>query len=289
MNDRDMRTIKSARRVLEILEYFDQRRRHATVMELSRAFNYPQSSTSELLRCLTRLGYLHYNRYRRTYSPTARVALLGSWVEPNLFRGGTVLTALDRIADTIGETVVLSTASNYIVQHLHVLQGEGEDAVPEQAGATETLLHSAIGRLLLSSFDEKMIRSALHRLNAEEADPGRRVNVVETIEELRALRAKGWIVDENARGEGVGIVSVLLPLRRGTERLALSVLASSAVVREQAEQIIGIVGEEGAELFGDRKIVMVEPPVETPAPPAPPTVSPASRPAPTRHPRPLYA
>ena len=64
-------------------------------MDLSRSLEYPQSSTSELLRCLTRLGYLHYNRYRRTFSPTARVALLGSWVEPTLFRGGTVLTMDD--------------------------------------------------------------------------------------------------------------------------------------------------------------------------------------------------
>src|SRR5207253_1159749 len=105
MNTKDMRTIKSAHRVLEILEYFDREHRTATVMDLSRSLAYPQSSTSELLRCLTALGYLHYNRYRRTYSPTARVALLGSWVDPTLFRGGTVLTALDRVADRVGETV----------------------------------------------------------------------------------------------------------------------------------------------------------------------------------------
>src|SRR5947207_15104266 len=160
LNAKDLRTIQSARRVLEILEYFDQTHRTATVMDLSRSLDYPQSSTSELLRCLTRLGYLYYNRYRRTYSPTARVALLGSWVEPALFRGGAVLTALDRIADTIGETVVLSTASNYVVQHLHVVEGAGEHAVLEHAGATEKLLHCSPGRLLLSSFEDAHIRSA---------------------------------------------------------------------------------------------------------------------------------
>lgn len=90
------RTIKSAHRVLEILEYFDQDRRVATVMEMSRTLNYPQSSTSELLRCLTRLGYLHYNRVRRTYSPTARVALLGAWVKPSLFRADRCCPRLTR-------------------------------------------------------------------------------------------------------------------------------------------------------------------------------------------------
>ena len=151
MNSKDLRTIKSAHRVLEILEYFDRKHATATVMDLSRSLSYPQSSTSELLRCLTRLGYLHYDRYRRTYSPTARVALLGAWVEPSLFRGGAVLTALDRVSTSIGETVVLSTATGYVVQHLHVVDGTVENAVTEQTGHTESLLHSPQGKLLLSS------------------------------------------------------------------------------------------------------------------------------------------
>lgn len=254
MGAQDVRSIKSAHRVLEILEFFDLNHRTATVMDLSRALGYPQSSTSELLRCLTRLGYLHYNRYRRTYGPTARVALLGSWVEPSLFRGGAVLTAIDRIAQSIGETVLLSTAANYIVQHLHVVVGEGEDAVIEHAGAVEKILHNPIGRLILSSFNDQMIRSALHRLNAEEDDPSNHVRIAEEAEELRALRSRGWIVDANAYNDGTGVVSVLLPLRRGTERLALSVRAKSEVIEQRASEIIWIITEQGGEIIPERVV-----------------------------------
>ena len=267
LNAKDLRTIKSARRVLEILEYFDRTHRTATVMDLSRSLDYPQSSTSELLRCLTRLGYLYYNRYRRTYSPTARVALLGSWVEPALFRGGAVLTALDRIADTIGETVVLSTASNYVVQHLHVVEGAGDDAIVEHAGATEKLLHCPQGRLLLSSFEDGHIRSALHRLNAEEEDPAHCVHMGEAMEEIHRLRAQGWIVDEHARGEDVGVIAVLLPVRRGMERLVLSVLARGEIVRERAEEIVAIVQEQGEDIFPERGPVAAAP---SPIPGRPP-------------------
>lgn len=244
MNNKDMRTIKSAHRVLEILEYFDREHRTATVMDLSRSLAYPQSSTSELLRCLTRLGYLHYNRYRRTFSPTARVALLGSWVEPTLFRGGTVLTALDRVADCVGETVVLSTAANYQVQHLHVVDGTGENAVAEHAGHAEPLLHSPQGRLILSSYQDAHIRSAVHRLNAEETDPERRVRVPEMQEELNRLRTQGWVIQPDARGDGTGVVAVLLPPRKGMERLALSVLASNEVIAARGEDILDIMLEQ---------------------------------------------
>lgn len=243
MSNKDMRTIKSAHRVLEILEYFDRKHKTATVMDLSRALSYPQSSTSELLRCLTRLGYLHYDRYERTYSPTARVALLGAWVEPTLFRGGAVLTVLDRVANAIGETVVLSTAASYTVQHLHVIDGAHDAAVAEHAGRTESLLHSPVGKLLLATYKETHIRSAVHRLNAEEEDPARRVRLVEHMEELARLHAQGWIATPD-HGDGTGSVAVLLPPRCGAERLVLSVRAASAIIVARTEEIIQTVQEQ---------------------------------------------
>jgi DNA-binding IclR family transcriptional regulator len=245
MASKAARSIKSAHRVLEILEYFDMNHRTATVMDLSRSLAYPQSSTSELLRCLTRLGYLHYNRVRRTYTPTARVALLGSWVEPTLFRGGTVMTALDHMVETVGETVALSTAVNYVVQHLHVVTGRGEDAIPEQAGNTEPLLHSPQGRLLLATYQDLQIRSALHRLNAEEPNPERRVKVNETIDEFGRIRKRGWLIDAQAKPEeGIGVVAVLLPPRKGRDRLALSVMARSEVIEQRGEEILQVMLEE---------------------------------------------
>lgn len=240
---KDMRTIKSAHRVLEILEYFDREHRTATVMDLSRSLGYPQSSTSELLRYLTRLGYLHYNRFRRTYSPTARVALLGSWVEPTLFRGGTVLQALDRVAECVGETVILSTASNYVVQHLHVVEGREDHAVVEQAGNSQSLLHSPQGRLILASYQSAHIRSALHRLNAEEENSDRRVRIAETVDELIRLRGQGWLIANDGERE-TGVIAVLLPPRKGLDRLVLSVVAPRCVIDARGDEILNIMLEQ---------------------------------------------
>lgn len=230
------RTIKSAARVLEILEFFDQDRQHATVMDMSRTLSYPQSSTSELLRCLTRLGFLRYNRYRRTYSPTTRVALLGAWVNPSLFRGGPMLSAIDNLARETGETVVLSTAANYEVQHIHVIHGEHEAAADVHVGDLASLLHSPQGRMLLSSYRSEHVRLALHRLNAEEADAERRVQIAERIGELAELRMKGWMREERGEG-GWGCVCALLPPRAGMDRLAMSVIAQPEVIAERGEEL----------------------------------------------------
>lgn len=248
MSKLSIRMIKSAHRVLEILEYFDRNNQKATVMDLSRALSYPQSSTSELLRCLSRLGYLHYDRYERTYRPTARVALLGAWVEPKLFRGGAVLSLMDHIADLIGETVVLSTAASYVVQHIHVINSTDDDAVISQTGAAESLLHSPVGKLLLSTYKEAHIRSALHRLNAEEADPATRVRMAEHMEEIQKLSGRGWSIVEDS-GDGTGSITVLMPPTGTPDRLAISVLARSETIASRGMEIVRAIESQRNQVF----------------------------------------
>src|SRR5271166_373165 len=121
----DVKTIKSAERVLHVLEFFDSSRTKATVMEISRQLGYPQSSTSELLRCLVKMGYLNYDRYRRTYEPTARVPLLGAWVQPGLFRQGHLLPMLDEVSRACAQTVTLSSAVGLDVHYIHVVPALG--------------------------------------------------------------------------------------------------------------------------------------------------------------------
>ncbi|MEJ0045322.1 MAG: helix-turn-helix domain-containing protein [Rhodospirillales bacterium] len=144
MSSLDAKTIKSAERVLHVLEYFDSKRTKATVMEIARQLGYPQSSTSELLRCLVKLGYLNYDRFRRTYEPTARVPLLGAWVQPGLFRHGHLLPMLDEISRATGETVTLSSLVGLEVHYIHVVPAARHRRTDGDAGrhaAAAALLH----------------------------------------------------------------------------------------------------------------------------------------------------
>lgn len=236
----DTKMIKSARRVLEVLEYFDQEHATATVMDISRSLGYPQSSTSELLRCLVALGYLHYNRYTRSYQPTARVALIGAWVEPDLFRDGALLPMVDNISHSVGQTVLLSTAAHYRLQHIHVVPGTAADAPTYHVGDTAALLHCVAGRLLLSTYQDIHIRSALRRLNAEESDPARCVPLNEEIDRLRLLRNKGWEIEIV---EGRATLAIMLPPRPGGQRIVLSVVGDVETITSRADEIRALVEE----------------------------------------------
>src|SRR5439155_290487 len=89
--------VKSAGRVLQILELFDELQREARVSEIAERLGFPQSSTSMLLKSLAQLGYLDYDPGSRTFLPSPRVALLGAWLDKGPVRDGSLVRMLEHL------------------------------------------------------------------------------------------------------------------------------------------------------------------------------------------------
>jgi len=225
--------IKSADRVLEILEMFNDRRQMVTVMDVSRTLDYPQSSTSELLGSLVKQGYLSRDRAARTYRPTARVALLGAWVEPSLFRHGRLLPMIDALNEASGEAVVLGSVVGTALKHVHAV---GEDLPARFVSGTEHhLLHSPLGRALLSMTEREYVRKLVHRLNAE-SEAELRIRFDDLAADLDAVRAQGYAI--GPVGGAMKGIAVLLPQSPGQERLSLGLIAPAAAVEERREDLV---------------------------------------------------
>src|SRR5258705_11049422 len=89
------RSIKSAERTLRLFELFSRRQERLTVSDVARGLDIPQPSASMLLTNLAALGYLEYDRFDRSYAPTIRVVLLGSWIGPRLGGRQSLASRLD--------------------------------------------------------------------------------------------------------------------------------------------------------------------------------------------------
>lgn len=217
-----MPVVKSAGRVIQILEFFDGVQREASVTEISRALNYPQSSTSVLLRSLVSMGYLLHDPYRRTYLPTRRVSLLGNWVDPAIMQQGKLLGMVDELARQSGQTVVMATANGLNAQYIYVTRDESlPEAAPGVAiGALRPIATTAVGRALLSTYADEDVTRLLRRFNAERPAAIDPIHPATFMEALKRDRARGYF-----RGDGAepGQACIAMVLDRKRQLLVLGI------------------------------------------------------------------
>ncbi|OGA29561.1 MAG: hypothetical protein A3I01_05880 [Betaproteobacteria bacterium RIFCSPLOWO2_02_FULL_65_24] len=226
--------VKSAHRVIQVFEFFAARQAPAGLMEVARALGSPPSSTSALLNSLQKLGYLDYDRRRRTFVPTLRAALLGIWVNDMFLSDGTVLRVMYELRDRTNETVVLGTQSGLHIQYIHVMHSLFRRSGPEVAtGRLRPLLRSAVGQLILSPKDDQEIVALARRINAEEKDPAHRVPLEQLLRNVQACRREGYGYSEGATTPGAGIIAVLLPTPPHQPPMALGIGAALPKLREQ--------------------------------------------------------
>ena len=116
-----MTPVKTARRVFEVLELFQERRAPLRLQDVCAELGYPASSGSMLLRSMVTLGYLRYDTSARRYMPTMKIAHLGSWVQGAIMGDGALMRAMDALADRFGETVTLAVQSDLHAQYIFLI------------------------------------------------------------------------------------------------------------------------------------------------------------------------
>jgi len=217
---------KIAKRVIEVLDYFDEDHREATVMDIVRRYNRPQSSTSELLSSLVELGLLFKDPYSRSYSLSPRAALLGASGQPEIVRDGRLVRLIDRIAAQTGLSVALFGMVGLNTQIISWRSGERCSSPRIRSlysGMQEPLLESAMGWLLLSTIGHPRCDGMVRRLIAEASDD-RKVPFTEVIARLNHCRETGTGMGPSGFGSGADVVARLLPDQSPEHPLAIGLI-----------------------------------------------------------------
>ena len=115
--------VKSANRSLAMFELFAARQTPLSISDISQEMSIPQSSASMLVKSLVELGYLEHDRTARTYYPTFRIALLGTWMRRRHEKTGRLPRLASKVAEATGETVVLAMRNGIFAQYALVQLG----------------------------------------------------------------------------------------------------------------------------------------------------------------------
>lgn len=216
-------TIKSARRVIEIMEFFDHERRPLGLKEICEELGYPISSGAAMLKSLLVLGYLEYDRATRTYLPTMRIAVLGRWVTDQLFGQMRMLPLMEHLRNRTRETVMLGTQSDIYAQYVHVVRSPQPLNYSVEPGSLRPITRCGVGLVLLSNHSDSEIDELVYRSNYAERQKNLRVCLSEIMERVESIRKCGYVFTRHVYSEGIGVISMLLPAAPFNRTFAIAV------------------------------------------------------------------
>lgn len=215
-------SVKTALRVIEIIETFAREKRALPLSEMARLLDVPVSSCLALIRTLTELGYLYETSRRAGYYPTGRLLAMAQRIarhDPVLDR---VYASLLALRDATEETVVFAKLSpERRVLYLEVLDSPHTIRYAPVAGEFKALHANSLGKALLATLDEEerralLAREPLTRFNARTLTSPAAVEA-----DLEISRTRGWFVN---LGESIADVGALAwPLTLSGEHYAISV------------------------------------------------------------------
>lgn len=213
--------VKSADRVLALLELFRTERRPLGAREIASRLAIPRSSVTVLLRGLVAQGYLRFDRERGAYFPTLRVALLSTWLTQGLIDDPGIVAAMATLSITTQETICLWADAGNQLQIIRVVASPQPIALAMTAGGSAPIVSTAVGMAMLSLRDAKAVADAVSRHNRE-ATRITRFDPALVMAEWRAAVTAGHVAAYNRWLPDAGAVAVgFRP--RGGEPLVLAV------------------------------------------------------------------
>ncbi|WP_210528968.1 IclR family transcriptional regulator [Rubellimicrobium arenae] len=225
MAERDGSSGRSLRRAIAMVELLHERGKPLSVAEMVEALGIPKSTAYELVGVLTKAGWL------APAGGGARLALgrrlheigQGYGQESDLLReGGRVVRAL---RDETGDTVQLSVLDGDLMMVLLKEEGLRALRIVSQAGSRVPVNWAAAGRLLVSDLDDAALVRLLSATVAPSPTGRAETDVARLVQEIRAVRARGYATELGQANEHAGCVAAPVVDAQGRCVAALSVAA----------------------------------------------------------------
>ncbi len=215
--------VKTALRVVEIIEIFAREGKPLSLTELARELEAPVSSCLGLVRTLVGLGYLYETGRRQGYYPTGRLLAMAQRIaraDPILEKVGPTLAAL---RDAVAETVVLGKlAPNGEVLYLEVMPSPHPISYVADPGTRRYPHSNSLGKALLSMMDaaerDKILRSRkLERFNE------RTLVTADALEaDITLSQERGWFQNLGESMTDVGAIAWPLNMSGGEYAVSIA-------------------------------------------------------------------
>jgi IclR family acetate operon transcriptional repressor len=192
------KTVKSAQRVIDIIEHFVLTRTPATLSALASALTLPKSSCLALLRTLEINGYIYEVTPQVGYYPTRRwldKAQIIASSDPLVAKMRPIMAAL---AEETRETLIFGKRSDQRVIYIDVVEWPQTLRYTATAGQFKPLHGTASGKAILAGMKPDDRDALIKRYKFQKLTPHTIMNKAQLLAEIQTGIRRGWHV---SRGE----------------------------------------------------------------------------------------
>ncbi|MFJ1259414.1 IclR family transcriptional regulator [Cupriavidus sp. CuC1] len=230
-------SVKTALRVIEIMEIYAREGRSLTLTELAKLLGAPMSSCLGLIRTLTALGYLYETGRRQGYYPTSRLLNIAQRISRNDPLLERVTPVLEALRDATGETAIFGKLQDDgRVLYLEVRESPNPVRYTAAPGELREAHANSIGRAILGVMSGSAREQALERLSFSEHTEKTITNKAAFEDELERSRANGWYSNFGESFPDLGAIA--MPVAIGDVTYGISVAGPVNRVEGNKAQIV---------------------------------------------------
>jgi len=184
--------VRQAANVLELIEYFSQRLRPATLSEISDDLGWPRSSTFNIVDTLLQRGYIYTPDGRFGYYPSPRLQLLADAITSAAPIPARVYELIASLAEETGETVSLAAPAGLNVTLVHVVESKSVIRYSAAVGKLLPIHTTAAGRAVLSQMPAATRDALLAKVSFTAYQPNSLMSRQAVLEEIEISLSRGW-------------------------------------------------------------------------------------------------
>ncbi len=232
--------VKSARRVLEIFELFDEVQRPLQLTDIARRLGYPAASAMALLKSLQAMDYVSFDPVQKTYSPTIRIAMLGGWIQGQVFLNGAVVNLMNALSEQTGETIMLAMQNDIYVQYVHTVQSAKALRYFLKPGTLRPVWRSATGLALLSAQSDEQLRKLVKKINSRLEPSEAPVDAQALLSDVAVVRKRGYAYSDQLT-EGISAIAVLLPHTANGRAMTIGIGGPTSRLQARTQELVDLI------------------------------------------------
>lgn len=234
--------VKQALYAFQILEFFADRKKPATLSEIADHFGWPRSSTFNLIETLSKSGLLYELKYRAGYYPTRRLLDLARDIIGDGPLSDRLRAIVSNVAERTGETVTLAALSGQSAVFVEVVESRSLIRYAAKVGQRVPLHATSCGRAILSMIPPKERAALLHKSSYQRYAPDSLMTPEEVEAEIQRSIERGWFLNNN--GYAPDLLGLAIPLPLTDRQLVLMVAGPGFRMLTRLTELVTVLRSE---------------------------------------------